>query len=198
MWKNKLEELRNAEGIKFKEYANNQKPSKESIQKLQWSFNNRVPKILIQFLEEINGFSFEGPDKIEYEFHSAVQILHRSSDYYSDYKWDNDDDEAIDDLDSDAKLKKKYWVDEGWIAICTSSTGQVFFIDVDPSKSGTMGQIGTFFVSDTERKVVGSSLDTWFSSFIDRYLREQKKHLDKQKEEAEKPKKEEKKPWWKR
>lgn len=198
MWKNKLEELRNAEGIKFKEYANNQKPTKEAIQKLQFMFNHKVPKALIDFMQELNGFSFEGLDGIEYEFFSAVQIWHRSLDNVVEYRVDNEDDDALHELRADSKLKKLYWNEGGWIAIGESSIGEAFFIDLDPSKGGTKGQVGTFFVDDPVRKVVGSSLDTWFSSFVDRYLREQKKHLDKQKEEADKPKKEEKKPWWKR
>ncbi len=197
MWKDKFEELKKAEGVKFKEYAGNTPPTKDALEKLDYLFEHRVPKILVEFLKEMNGFYFEGPDGIEYEFYSAVQIWHRTGDNDVEYRYDNEDEDSLRELKCDSKLKKLYWNEGGWIALAESSIGEIFFIDIDPSKSGTKGQVGYFFADESTRKVVGSSLDSWFTTFIDRYLREQKKLLNIEKQKKEEPKKEEKKTWWK-
>lgn len=50
MWKDKFEELKKAEGVKFKEYAGNTHPTKDALEKLDYLFEHRVPKILVEFL----------------------------------------------------------------------------------------------------------------------------------------------------
>lgn len=192
MWKDKLKSLKETEGVVFKEQANNQTPTKENLEKLQNLFNRDFPKVLVDFLKEINGFSFEGPDHISYQFFSAAQMWHASSDYAVDF--DNFE-ENLEELVIDKGLKRLCWNDGGWIPLAESSTGQIHFLDIDPAKGGTKGQIGSFHAGDVQIKIVGKTFDAWFSSFVEDYLKSQKNHLEKQKQQP--PEKKEKKPWWK-
>lgn len=86
-------------------------------------------------------------------------------------------DDGIDfgcELDSSA-IKPNYWFNPKWIPFTQSSTADYKMIDLDPSETGTKGQIIQMWHDDPSRELLAVSLTDFFEQFAtdlenDKYL----------------------------
>lgn len=192
MWKDKLKKLQESKNVEIIVKPANKPATAEENENLFYSFGKNIPKDLAEFLKECNGFTVIAADGIEYKFLSVYQINDRALDHYTDYSIDNEDEEALEDLEVDKGLKKQYWYEDHWFPIVETSNDKIIFIDIGPASGGTRGQIGSFYASDTDRRLEAKSFDAWFSSFVDEVLAAKKTEpAPKQKEKKDKP------AWWK-
>lgn len=61
---------------------------------------------------------------------------------------------------------KNSWWNKKWIPITYNGAGDHYCLDVDPSESGTEGQVMTMWHDSADRELLSESLNSWFGSYV--------------------------------
>lgn len=68
-------------------------------------------------------------------------------------------------IQSDKEVRAKWW-SKGWLPFLSNGCGDFICVDTNPSDYGTQGQIIEFVHDDVSRKLLSSSLNKFFSEYI--------------------------------
>ncbi|ANQ49389.1 molybdenum cofactor biosynthesis protein MoeA [Flammeovirga sp. MY04] len=141
----------------------NTNASEVDITKLEKTIGGKLPKDYIEFLKIHNGQERDSEGLIDTEeFLSTDRVIEEWS-VWKDLLDKGDFKES--ESEPDEGIKPDWW-NSKWIPITYDGNGNHYCIDIDPSSSGTNGQIIRMWHDSGERELIANSFKEWISNYV--------------------------------
>ncbi|MEM6300080.1 MAG: SMI1/KNR4 family protein [Bacteroidota bacterium] len=137
--------------------------SEAEVVKLEQVIDGNLPKEYIEFLRIHNGQKYDSEGLIDTE---ELLSTERIIEEWSVWKELLDEDDFNDSQSEPDKGIKSDWWNPKWIPITYDGNGNHYCIDLDPSESGTSGQIIRMWHDSAERELIASSFKEWISDYV--------------------------------
>ena len=144
--------------------------SDEQIQQLEIALSVKLPEDFIQFLKIHNGqdpeveFSWLRGIVAGEQLLSIKEIIEQCN-FWNEMVANGEFDEFFEERDNGVKGD---WWNTKWIPFTHDGSGNHICIDLDPSNTGTMGQVIRMYHDDDYRPVEAPSFQEWFAQYLDR------------------------------
>ncbi|MCK7597758.1 SMI1/KNR4 family protein [Microbulbifer sp. CAU 1566] len=139
----------------------------EELENLQSTLDVQLAQDFIDFLKVHNGQAGNAGGIIDAtELLSSTRILDEWrcwKDLLDSGEFEGYDEERANGVKAD-------WWNQKWIPFTYNGAGDHLCLDLDPSGTGSLGQVITMWHDDGEREVKSNSFKAWFSGYVDDVL----------------------------